>query len=293
MKKLLLIVNPNAGKMKANSTLLDIVEKFSVKKYEVTVFPTAKQYDAMNKVVSCGADYDLIVCYGGDGTVSEVVSGLARLEKPVPYSFIPAGTANDIAATYSMPADIGQAVNKILNGRHRPIDIGGFNNKHFIYVAAFGLFTSVSYTVPQDAKKIFGHLSYVVEGAKQVIDIPSYKMTVRYSDKVIKDDFVVGLVINSTSVAGMFRLAQSKVKLDDGRFELLLVKNPGNPVALSRIFMDLAQQKYDPDYVTFERVQGVRFYCAQPVAWCLDGECGGAYNKAVVTNLHKRGIIRI
>jgi YegS/Rv2252/BmrU family lipid kinase len=299
-KKLLLIVNPNAGKMRAGSTLLDIVGEFSMckfhkfRKYDVTVFPTAKKYDAMNKVIESAGDYDLVVCYGGDGTISETASGVARIENPPPFSFIPSGTANDIAATLLMPTDIPQAVRKIIAGKNRPIDIGKFNNnKHFLYVAAFGLFTSVSYTVPQDAKKIFGHFSYVVEGAKQIIDIPSYRMTVQFNNKTIKGDFVVGLVTNSTSVAGLFKIDRSKVKLDDGEFELILIKNPKNPVLLSQILMELSVQKYDPEYVIFERVSSVNFRCETDVAWCLDGECGGTYKKANITNLHKRGIIRI
>jgi YegS/Rv2252/BmrU family lipid kinase len=298
-KKLLLIINPNAGKMKAGSILLDLVSEFSLYKYEVTVFPTVKKSDAMNKVISCGKDYDLIVCYGGDGTVSEIINGIARLPAPpTPFGFVPSGTANDFAYTLNMPSDIAAAVKRIVTGKNRPLDIGQFHcnhnyRKHFIYVAAFGLFTSVSYTVAQEAKKIFGHLSYVVEGAKQVIDIPAHKMRVEFNNKVIKDEFAVGLVTNTTSVAGMFRLDNKKVKLDDGKFELLLIKNPDNPILLSRIFMDLSQQRYDPRYVIFERVSSVQFRCDQSIAWCLDGESGGNHKNAEIANLHKKGVIRI
>jgi YegS/Rv2252/BmrU family lipid kinase len=306
-KKLLLIINPNAGKMKAGSTLLEVISEFSARRYEVTVFPTSKKSDAEKKVVESGGDYDLIVCCGGDGTVSEVVNAIARLSPASPpssaapdvkraapvFSFIPCGTANDFAATVSMPGDAGAAVKKILAGKPRPLDIGGFNNRYFIYVAAFGLFTSVSYTVPQDMKKAFGHFSYIMEGIKQAIDIPSYKMTVEFNDRIIKDEFAVGLITNSTSVAGMFKLDKSGVKLDDGRFELTLVRNPGNPILLSQIVMDLSQQKYNPDYVLFEKVSRVKIRCDQPVAWCLDGENGGLHKRAVITNLHKKGVIRI
>jgi YegS/Rv2252/BmrU family lipid kinase len=294
IKKLLLIINPNAGKMKAGSALLDLVSEFSSHRYEVTVFPTEKAGDAEKKVIKSGADYDLVVCYGGDGTLNEIVSGVVKLPSPPPpFSFIPAGTANDFATTVGMPSDISQAVKRILGGKPHPLDIGQFNSKHFIYVAAFGLFTSVSYTVPQDMKKAFGHLSYVMEGVKQAIDIPSYRMRVEYDGRTIRDEFVVGLVTNSTSVAGMFKLDKSKVKLDDGEFELLLVRNPNNPILLSKIFVDLSAQKYDPDYVIFERVKTVRFSCTEPVAWCLDGENGGVHKRAVVNNLHRKGVLRI
>jgi len=297
-KKLLLIVNPGAGKMKAGSALLELVTEFSAppptcESYEVTVFPTTKRSDAEEKVVKSGADYDLVVCYGGDGTLSELVNGIARMEVPPPFSFVPAGTANDFAATVGMPTNVHQAVKKILTGKDSPLDIGAFNDRHFVYVAAFGLFTSVSYTVPQGKKKAFGQLSYVMEGIKQAIDIPSHKMTVEFNDKVVKDEFVVGLVTNSTSVAGMFKLNKSRVKLDDGNFELTLVKNPNNPLLLSKIIMDLTAQKYDPDYVIFERVSYVKFHCNEQIAWCLDGENGGIHNTAIINNLHKKGTIRI
>ncbi|MCL1789328.1 MAG: diacylglycerol kinase family lipid kinase [Oscillospiraceae bacterium] len=297
-KKLLLIINPNAGKMKANSTLLELVSAFSSKKYEVTVYPTEKKSDAEKKVVKCGKDYDLIVCYGGDGTLSEIVNGIARIDEPPIFSFVPSGTANDFAATVAMPSDISLAVKKIVGGKNHPLDIGKFCHKnqsckYFVYVAAFGLFTSVSYTVPQDIKKAFGHLSYVAEGIKQVIDVPSYKMTVEWGDKVIKDEFVVGLVTNTTSVAGMFKLDKSKVKLDDGEFEILLVRNPGNPILLSKIIVDLSAQKFDPNYVIFERVSKVKFRCDESVAWCLDGENGGIHKNITIENLHRKGTIRV
>jgi len=304
-KKLLLIINPNAGKgkMKASGVLLDLISEFSSGKYEVTVYPTTKQSDAEEKVAKSGLGYDLIVSYGGDGTLCETINGLIRLSKKrssnespesaPPFGFIPAGTANDFAATVGMPSDISQAAKKIINGKNRSIDIGQFNNKNFIYVAAFGLFTSVSYTVPQDMKKAFGHLAYVMEGVKQAIDIPSYRMTVEYNGKKIQDDFVVGLVTNSTSVAGMFKLDKSRVKLDDGMFELTLVKDPKNPVLLSRIMMDLSIQKFDPNYVIFEKVSSVKFYCEESAAWCLDGENGGVHNKAVINNMHKKAVLRI
>ena len=292
--KLLLIINPNAGKMSAGACLLEIVTEFAARGYEATVYPTAAKGDAERKVVECGGDYDLIVCYGGDGTLSEVAAGVARRDCSPPFGFVPAGTANDFATTVGMPSDVRAAVQKILNGQSRSVDIGEFNkNSHFIYVAAFGMFTSVSYSTPQDMKKVLGHLSYVVEGIKQAVDIPSYKMAVETDNSIIRGEFAIGLVTNSTSVAGMFRLPRSKVRLDDGEFELVLVRNPENPILLSNIIMDLSANKYDPDYVVFQRVSSVTFTCDEPVAWCLDGENGGLHRKVVIKNLHKKGMIRL
>jgi YegS/Rv2252/BmrU family lipid kinase len=299
MKKLLLIINPNAGRGRAGGALLELVTGFSSAGYEVTVYPTAKKGDAEEKAHSCGGDYDLVVSYGGDGTLSELVNGIAKLPDSagVTFSFICAGTSNDFAKTVAMPANIPRAVGKIINGTDTPLDIGMFNERYFIYVAAFGLFSSVSYIVPQGAKKAFGHLAYVAEGARQSLDIPSYKMCVEYitdeGEMKIRDEFAVGLVTNSTSVAGMFKVDKSKVRLDDGKFELILVKNPRNPILLSKIIMDLSAKKYHPEYVLFEQVSSVKFICDDDVAWCLDGENGDIHKIAEISNLHRKGIIRL
>jgi len=296
-KKLLLVVNPNAGKMKAGAALLDLVREFALSGYDVTVFPTEKKFDAENKIRKSGANYDLIVCYGGDGTLSETVNGLAKLsknyERIVPFGFIPAGTANDFAATVGMPSDMKEAARTIIEGRHRSLDIGGFNGGYFIYVAAFGLFTSVSYTVPQEMKKTFGHLAYVMEGIRQTADIPSHRLTVEYNGKVVKDDFVVGLITNTTSVAGLLKLDKAKVKLNDGKFELILIKDPKNPVLLSKLIMDLSLQRFDPQYVIFEKTPRVIIRSPNALQWCLDGEDGGFHSEAVITNLPKKTLLRI
>jgi len=296
-KKLLLIVNPNAGKMKAGAALLDLIREFTKPGYDVTVYPTEKKSDAENKVKKSGANYDLIVCCGGDGTLSETVNGLAKLskvyEKPVPFSFIPAGTANDFATTVGMPGDLKEAARTIIAGRNRTLDVGGFNGGYFVYVAAFGLFTSVSYTVPQEMKKTFGHLAYVMEGIKQTADIPSNRLTIEYNGKVVKDSFVVGLICNTTSVAGLLKLDKAKVKLNDGKFELILIKDPKNPVLLSKLIMDLSLQRFDPQYVIFDRTSCIKIRSEDSVQWCLDGEDGGFHSEAVITNLPKKALLRI
>jgi YegS/Rv2252/BmrU family lipid kinase len=294
MRKLLLIVNPNAGRMRAGSALLDLVTGFSAHGYEVTVFPTAAVGDAEVKAYECSADYDLTVCYGGDGTLSEMVNGTVRTCKSPPFGFIPAGTSNDFARTLAMPHKIPSAVSKIVKGSNVPLDIGAFNERYFIYVAAFGLFTSVSYVVPQGAKKAFGHLAYVAEGVKQAIDVPAYEMDIEYDGNRVSGKFAVGLVMNTTSVAGMFKLNRSQVKLDDGVFELVLVRKPQNNLVLSKIIMDLSAQNFHADeHIIFERVKNVKITSKDKVAWCLDGENGGLHTNAEITNLHRKGIIRI
>jgi diacylglycerol kinase family enzyme len=143
-------------------------------------------------------------------------------------------------------------------------------------------------------KRTFGHLAYVAEGLKQAIDAPGRRLLVEYNGKTISDDFVLGTLTNSTSVAGIFRLNKARVKLNDGMFELTLVRDPKNSVLLSKLIMDLSAQKFDPRYVLFEKTSKVKISAqGEPLAWCLDGEDGGSYGEAVIENLHEKGIIRI
>lgn len=298
-KKLLLIVNPYAGKMKAQKILFDIVYIFSCDGYEVTVIPTKERNDAINIIETHPATYNLIVCCGGDGTLNEVFNGLMRLKEIIPLGYIPIGTTNDFAATHEIPIDPIAAAENIIQGKNYPVDVGYFNNnlaessRYFAYVAAFGLFTSVPYIVSQETKKIWGHFAYLLEGIKQSIEIPSYELSIEYDGNLIEDEFVLGTITNSTSVAGLLKFDKSDVNLNDGEFEVLLIKNPHNDMQLKMIIIGLAMQQYDERYVMFFRASQIKISCNEPLSWCLDGEDGGLHTDIVINNLPKQILMRL
>ena len=147
-------------------------------------------------------NYDLVVCSGGDGTLDEVVTGMMQCKAKVPLGYIPAGSTNDFASSLGIPKDMEKAAEAAVTGKPFPCDVGLFNGDYFVYVAAFGLFTEVSYKTSQEWKNVLGHAAYILEGAKCLHDIPSFMMQVEYNNMRIQDEFIYGMITNSTSVGG-------------------------------------------------------------------------------------------
>ena len=240
MKKLLFIYNPNAGKGLLKPKLSDILDIFVKAGYEVTVYPTQKYRDGYRKVARFEGDYDLLVCSGGDGTLDEVVTGMMQREDRIPIGYIPTGTTNDFANSLHIPKDLLKAADVAVNGEPFACDVGRFNKDIFVYIAAFGLFTDVSYQTKQEIKNVLGHLAYVLEGTKRLFGIPSYHIKVTHDGEVIEDEFVFGMVTNSKSVGGFRNMIGKNVVFDDGEFEATLIKFPKNPLELNDIILSIA-----------------------------------------------------
>ena len=86
---------------------------------------------------------------------------------------------------------------------------------------------------------MLGHMAYLLEGMKRLSAIRSYPMRITYDDTTIVDDFIFGMVTNSASVGGFKRITGKNVRLDDGVFEVTLIKRPKNPIALINIMVSL------------------------------------------------------
>lgn len=231
--------------------------------------------------------YDLVVSVGGDGTLSAVVSGILRSGASVPIGYIPTGTANDIATTLALSKVPSEAVLTVINGKPREVDIGLFADRYFTYIAAFGAFTSVSYSTPQNAKRSLGHFAYVLSGFAEVPAIKARKTVVEYDGKIIAGDFIFGAVVNSTSVAGFLKLDPKCVDLADGMFEVVLVKQPVDPAAFLELMASLAKQSYDGDNIMLLHASRVKFSFDEDVAWTVDGEDGGLHSEVEITNSHR------
>lgn len=289
MKRLLFIYNPQAGKGVIKGRLADVVDIFTKAGYLVTVWPTQDKTDATRVAARQGWWYDRVVCCGGDGTLNETVSGLLTLDTPPVLGYIPAGTTNDFSKNLSLPRGIEKAARTAVEGSPRPCDVGRFNDKNFVYVAAFGAFTDVSYGTPQEFKNAFGHLAYLMEGALKLGDLgKSYRMKVEHDGGVIQGDFIYGMVTNTTSVGGFKMFPASEVALDDGLLEVVLVRKPEKPGDLQNALMSLARQapgesKRNEAFHT----KALKVTAEGEVPWTLDGEYGGAPQTAVIQNLHQ------
>ncbi len=286
-KKLLFIYNPRAGKAQIKSKLADILDIFAEAEYEITVVPTRKRDDARLATAGRSKKYDLVVCSGGDGTLDEVVTGMMQSGFRTPIGYIPAGSTNDFGGSLGLPKNMVQAAQTIVSGRNFPCDVGSFNTDTFVYIAAFGLFTDVSYETEQEVKNVLGHMAYLLEGMKRLSAIRSFPMKVSYDDQVIEDDFIFGMITNSTSVGGFKNITGKNVKLDDGVFEVTLIRRPKNPIELNNIMISLVNRDIDMGAMYCFRTDRVVLESKEPVAWTLDGENGGNHERVEIRNLHQ------
>ena len=285
MKKLFLVMNPCSGKKRANKVLAEIIDVFNRADYEVTAYMTAARGDATRAAAERAADFDRIVCIGGDGTLNEVIAGLHEVGQQTPIGYIPAGSTNDFASSLGIPKDMEKAAEAAVTGKPFPCDVGLFNGDYFVYVAAFGLFTEVSYKTSQEWKNVLGHAAYILEGAKCLHDIPSFMMQVEYNNMRIQDEFIYGMITNSTSVGGFKGMTGKDVLLDDGVFEVTLIKKPKNPMELNEIIASLINLVDDTDMIYSFKTAEVKFTASREIPWTLDGEFGGDHEEVCVKNL--------
>ena len=272
VKKLLFIVNPKSGKSLIKPHFCDIVDVFVAAGYDVCVHTTQAVRDAYQVARDRSREFDLIVCSGGDGTMDEAMSGLMELDIRKPLGYIPAGTTNDYAKSLGIPGNMVEAAKVAVSGVPKAVDVGVFNSRYFAYVAAFGAFTDVSYQTKQEQKNLMGHLAYVLEGIKSLPSITAYPMTVEFDDQVITGDFVYGMISNSISIGGFKSICSKDMALDDGVFELLLVRMPKNVLEFQAIVGAMLLQKVDEKLMVFARVSHVRLTSEWDVAWTLDCE---------------------
>ena len=293
-KKMLFIYNPRAGKSQIRSNLLDMIDIFVKAGYEVTAYPTQAQGDGIRAVTERQIGYyDMIACSGGDGTLDEVVTGMMRCEKRLPIGYVPAGTTNDFAGSLGIPRSMEKAARVIVDGRSFRCDVGGFNENIFVYIAAFGLFTDVSYETRQDMKNVLGHMAYVLEGMRKLSKVRSYTMKVTSGDKVIKGDFIFGMITNSLSVGGFKKITGDNVKLDDGVFEVTLIRRPGNPVELNTIMAAMVNRNIDTDLMECFTASELQIESTEEIAWTLDGEFGGRHSRVEIRNYKQALEIRV
>ena len=294
-KKVLFIFNPYSGKGQIKNNLLDIIDVLVKTEHEVTVYPTQFKKQAVSLVENRRPEYDLIVCSGGDGTLDEIVTGMIQSGFKTPIGYIPAGSTNDFAKSLELPSNMKSAAEVVAAGKIFSCDVGLFNNDVFVYIAAFGLFTEVSYETPQEMKNVLGHMAYILEGVKQFQNIKSYHMKVAYKEddieKNIEDDFIFGMITNSFSVGGfktvLGNVTGKNVALNDGLFEVTLVKRPRNPIELNSILVALVSEKIDTEYMYCFKAKELVLESQTEVAWTLDGEFGGNHTRVELVDMHE------
>ena len=286
MKELLFIVNPQAGQRRVVRFLSDIIRLFIENGYLCQTYVTGRSGEATEFISRCHRTYDLVVCAGGDGTLNETIAGMLAAKMECPLGYIPCGTTNDYASSIGLSSDVMTAARDIMEGKAQTIDVGSFNGRYFVYTATCGAFAKASYTTPQFAKNVLGHVAYILEGMKDLTAIKPIHMRVTANEMALEDDFIFCSITNSTSVGGILKLDAQLVALNDGRFEVTLVRNPTNPAQLSSIFVGLTTQNVPNDMIHFFSANRICVECDEPIEWTLDGEREPATDIVTMENLH-------
>ena len=290
MNRLLFIYNPTSGTGQVKGALAPVLDVFTKAGWITTSYPTQCKGDAARTAQELGPQFDRVVCAGGDGTLSEVASGLMLLDAPPPLGYIPFGSTNDCATTLKLPRKPREAALVAAGtGVPTPVDVGMLNDTAFVYVAAFGAFTKVAYDTPQDLKNTFGHLAYIFAGIASLPTIAPYHMTVEYDGQILEDDFYFGMVSNSQSIGGIKPPKVDRVVLDDGLFEVTLVKKPLSLADLTdglQALVSLSPSDRSGALVQFQ-ARALTFTSDQSIPWTVDGEFGGSRPVNRVENRRK------
>ena len=292
-KTLLFIVNAKAGKRRSHDFFFDVLSVFSDAGYLVSLQQTKSHGDATRIAREEGGKFDLVVCYGGDGTLNQTVNGLLQLPVSPPVGYIAGGSTNDFAASLHLSSNPVEAACAIMVSQGRRLDVGRFNGEHFMYVASFGAFTKASYSASQTAKNDLGHFAYIIEGVKDLSSLRSYPATVTADGEVFEGKFLFGAVANATSIGGLMKLKAEDVVLDDGKFEMLLIPEPKSVTALNDMLRALVLQDYSGNGLILRHASRISVTTEEPLAWSLDGEYTPETTSVEIENLPQRLEMRL
>ncbi|CAI3408019.1 diacylglycerol kinase [Enterococcus cecorum] len=281
MKRARVIYNPTSGKETLKRNLADILECLEQAGYEASAYATTPEPDsAKNEARRAGeSGFDLVVAAGGDGTINEVVNGIAPLENRPKMAIIPAGTTNDYARALKIPrGNIKAAAEVIIKNQTVKMDIGQTDRDYFINIAAGGHLTELTYEVPSELKSIFGYLAYLVKGAELLPQIKPIKMHLEYDGGEYQGDASMFFLALTNSVGGFEQIVPD-AKLDDGNFTLIIVKTANILEILHLIGLVLNGGKHvDDPRIIYVKTSYLKVHTPEDgkqLMINLDGEYGG------------------
>ena len=297
MKKLLFVYNPHSGKGAIGQSLSEIICRFTDGGYDVTVHPTREQRDGQNYIRDHAGEYDTVVASGGDGMLHEMFCGFHEAGIKMPCGYIPAGTVNDFASSLKISKVPEEAADIIVAGNFRELDAGLFNDTVFSYVAAFGMFTKVSYATDQKMKNALGAAAYFIEVLKS-LDPKSFRdSTVRakisFGGEVYEDEFIYGMVCNTLSVGTLTGIIPQGAKMDDGLLEGVFIKAPKNLPELDSIRNALVTGNLDIPGIVYSKSSAFTVETERETEWTLDGEYGGSHTLTDIRVKEKAVIIAV
>jgi len=276
LKKARIIYNPTSGRETFRREIAKVLERFEEAGYETSAHATTGEGDATNAArIAVERRYDLIVVAGGDGTINEVVHGIAEAEFRPEIGIIPAGTTNDFARALSIPRDINKAVGIILNDNHpKALDIGKVNDQYFINIAGGGDLTELTYDVPIKMKSAMGQLAYYIKGIEMLPFLKPVATRIEYDDNVFEGDIMLFLIANTNSVGGFEKLAPDAL-IDDGYFDLLILKKTNLPEFLRVATAGIRGTHLEDENLLYTQAKRIKVTPKEKMLLNIDGEYGG------------------
>lgn len=275
MKRARLIYNPTSGREAIKKSLPDVLAKLEAAGYETSCHATIGEGDATEAArIAIERGYEVVIAAGGDGTIYEVVNGLADAENRPKLGIIPVGTTNDFARAIHVPRSIDQAVDIITANHTMPIDIGKMNEKYFINIAGGGRLTELTYDVPSKLKTMLGHLAYYVKGIEMLPSLKPTEVTIEYDGKIYEGEIMLFLVANTNSVGGFERLAPD-ASLNDGMFTLLILKKTNLADFIRIASLAMRGEHIHDRNVIYVKANRIKVTTKKEMMLNLDGEFGG------------------
>lgn len=286
-KEILIIVNPSAGKGKVSKYIPDICDNLEKRDFEVEVIYTSENNNAEEIIKNYIRFIDTVIVCGGDGTLNEVINGIIKCNKKINVTFIPCGTTNDFAKTVKMTKSKYSLSKKLHKYQKKNIDVGKFNDKYFYYIAAFGALSNVGYTTKQENKNKYGRLAYykqVFKVCKSLKKLKVYKATIVTDNEIIKDEFIYGGISNSISIGGLKWFKRNEFSINDGVFEIILIKKPKSLFGVLKIILSILRKKYDQKNIYYMKSKHMKIDFEEDVQWTIDGEFGGKTKEVMIEN---------
>lgn len=275
MKRARIIYNPTSGREMFKKHLADVLQKLEAAGYETSCHATTGAGDATVAArVAVERRYDLVVAVGGDGTINEVVNGLAEQEYRPKLGIIPAGTTNDFARAVHIPRDVMAATDIIVQGDTIPVDIGRINDKYFVNIGGGGRLTELTYEVPSKLKTMLGQLAYYLKGIEMLPSFKATEVSIEYDGKLFEGEVMLFLVGLTNSVGGFEKLAPN-ASINDGLFSLLILKKTNLADFIRVATLALRGEHVNDPNVIYTQANRIKVYSQDTVQLNLDGEFGG------------------
>lgn len=275
IKRARLIYNPTSGREEMRRRLPDVLNRLEGYGYETSTHATMGAGDATRAAAEAARrGFDIVIAAGGDGTINEVVAGLAEAENRPPLGILPVGTTNDLARALGIPRSWDGAIDVIAEGHMRQVDIGRLNDRYFINIAGGGSLTELTYEVPSKMKTVLGQLAYYMKGLEKLPRFRPIELTIRSAEMMLHEDFMLFLIANTSSVGGIEHLAPD-ARIDDGLMDVFLLRRCTLADFIRIVSHILRGERVNDPLVVHFQTKYLTIESKDYVQLNVDGEFGG------------------